>query len=162
MPATRQRHPLDDVLVANLRDVHHWAWLLAQAKRPQLSAICIRKRSLKIGRRFLDHLVSKSESSHRLHCSGRRRIPRTLIHGFAIEATRLVRDGMADTFAQDALAAGDAFLGVSLTQGLPHRRRFACAADRRQTAGRGRGRAGLRWRARSGREALGVRRGANP
>jgi hypothetical protein len=78
-----------------------------------------------------------------------------LIHGFAIEATRLVRDGMADTFVQDALAAGDAFLGVSLLDrtagfaeaglrpvftlraripdaGLPHRRRFACAADRRQ------------------------------
>ena len=102
MAAAGKRHPFGDVLVANPRNIHCGAQLLAQAKRSDLSAICIRKRSLKIGRRLLDYLLSKPESSHRLHCSGRRRIPRTLIHGFAIEATRLVRDGMADTFAQDA------------------------------------------------------------
>lgn len=93
MAAAGKRHPLDDVLVTDPRDIHCGARLLAQAKRPDLSAIRIRKRMLKIRCRLLDYLLSKPESSHRLHYSGRRRIPRILIHGFATEATQLVRDG---------------------------------------------------------------------
>jgi len=53
---------------------------------------------LKIRCRLLNYLLSKPESSHCLHRSGRRRIPGILIHDFAAEATRLVRDGLADTF----------------------------------------------------------------
>lgn len=93
MTAAGKRHPLDDVLVANPCNIHRGARFVAQAKRPDLTAIGIRKRMLKIRCRLLDYLLSKPESSHRLHCSGRRRIPRILIHGFATEATRLVRDG---------------------------------------------------------------------
>jgi len=46
------------------------------------------ERLLQIRRRLLDQLVSKLETSHRLQCSGRRRIPwLLLIHGFVIDAT---------------------------------------------------------------------------
>ncbi|MBN9078009.1 MAG: hypothetical protein J0H84_17515 [Rhizobiales bacterium] len=48
----------------------------------------IREQTLQFRRGLFDYRVSKSEPSHRLHCSGRRHIScLSLIHGFTGDAT---------------------------------------------------------------------------
>ncbi len=90
MPASRKRHPLDDVLVADLCDVHCKARFLAQAKRPDTSADMHRQARPADPR--ADSSITRSASLNRRIASiapDAAASPPSLIHDFAIEATRL-------------------------------------------------------------------------
>ena len=71
---TRQRHPLDDVLVADPGDVHGQARLPAQAQRPDLALIGIGERFLEARVILLENALGNLEPPHRLLRSRVRRI----------------------------------------------------------------------------------------